>query len=110
MSHHTGLPPAASTLKELAKYPAVSMAVGVGILALSSLYCVFPLLTHEAIPMGHDTLFHIFQADQFQKGMEVGSVYPRWAADANNGYGTPPDDTPATSPKTTVKAAAMAKG
>jgi uncharacterized membrane protein len=81
--------PAASSLRKAMEFPAVSFTAGVVFLALVSMYCVYPLLTHQAIPLGHDTLFHIFQADQFQEGIRSGSMYPRWAADANNGYGSP---------------------
>lgn len=69
--------------------PAVSFYAGVAVLALTSLYCVLPLLTHKAIPLGHDATFHVFQADQFLSGLRNGAIYPRWAADANNGYGSP---------------------
>jgi hypothetical protein len=89
MSWKGGTPLCASSLREVAGNPALSVAAGVTVLALSSLYCVLPLLTHKAIPMGHDTSFHIFQSYQFQQGFGTGSVYPRWAADANNGYGSP---------------------
>jgi uncharacterized membrane protein len=69
--------------------PALSFLGGVAVLALSSSYCVLPLLLQKAIPLGHDTGFHIFQSFQFLQGLENGSFYPRWAADANNGYGSP---------------------
>ncbi len=39
--------------------------------------------------MGHDSLFHIFQSDQFRQGLRSGLAYPRWATDANSGYGSP---------------------
>jgi hypothetical protein len=68
---------------------ALSFPAGVAALALSSLYCVLPLLIHKSIPAGHDTGFHIFQSIQFLQGLGDGSFYPRWAADANNGYGSP---------------------
>jgi hypothetical protein len=67
----------------------LSFPAGVAVLALSSLYCVLPLLIQKSIPLGHDTGFHIFQSFQFLQGLENGLLYPRWAADANNGYGSP---------------------
>jgi hypothetical protein len=89
MNGKGGTPLGTSSLQEVKGNPALSVAVGVTVLALSSLYCVLPLLTHKAIPMGHDTSFHIFQADQFLEGIRSGLLYPRWLADANNGYGSP---------------------
>ena len=89
MSQKGQIPIWAPSLRELKGNPALSVAAAVAVLAFSSIYCVLPLLTHRSIPMGHDTMFHIFQSDQFQQGLQSGLVYPRWAADANNGYGSP---------------------
>ena len=76
-------------LRSVIGNPAFSFPAGVAVLALTSLYCVLPLLIQRSIPLGHDTGFHIFQSFQFLQGLETGSFYPRWAADANNGYGSP---------------------
>ncbi|HKP12123.1 MAG TPA: 6-pyruvoyl-tetrahydropterin synthase-related protein [Blastocatellia bacterium] len=35
----------------------------------------------------HDMTNHSFYMDQFQQGVRSGVLYPRWFADANNGYG-----------------------
>jgi len=35
----------------------------------------------------HDLTNHFFFMDQFQQGVRSGVVYPRWFADANEGYG-----------------------
>ena len=34
-------------------------------------------------------VFHSFQANQFDRGIRDGVIYPRWIPDANNGYGSP---------------------
>jgi hypothetical protein len=89
MNREGGTPLLASSLRSVIGISAFSFPAGVAILALSSLYCVLPLLIHKSIPAGHDTGFHIFQSVQFLQGLGDGSLYPRWAADANNGYGSP---------------------
>lgn len=35
----------------------------------------------------HDLTNHFFFMDQFQQGVRSGAIYPRWFAEANNGYG-----------------------
>ncbi len=35
----------------------------------------------------HDLTNHFFFMDQFQQGVRSGALYPRWFAEANNGYG-----------------------
>jgi hypothetical protein len=89
MNRKGGTPILASSLRSVIGISALSFPAGVAVLALSSLYCVLPLLIQKSIPLGHDTGFHIFQSFQFLQGLENGSFYPRWAADANNGYGSP---------------------
>ena len=89
MNRKGGTPGIASSLRSVIGNPALSFPAGVAVLALSSLYCVLPVLIQKSIPLGHDTGFHIFQSFQFLQGLENGSFYPRWAADANNGYGSP---------------------
>src|SRR4030042_6987311 len=89
MNRKGGIPILASSLRSVIGNPALSFPAGVAVLALSSLYCVLPLLIQKSIPLGHDTGFHIFQSFQFLHALENGSLYPRWAADANNGYGSP---------------------
>jgi hypothetical protein len=89
MNPKGGTPLLASPLRSVIGNPTLSVPAGVAVLALSSLYCVFPLLIQKSIPLGHDTGFHVFQSFQFLQGLENGSFYPRWAADANNGYGSP---------------------
>jgi hypothetical protein len=89
MNREGGTPILASPLRSVIVISARSFPAGVAVLTLSSLYCVLPLLTHKSIPAGHDTGFHIFQSIQFLQGLGDGSFYPRWAADANNGYGSP---------------------
>jgi hypothetical protein len=43
---------------------------------------------NEYVPiLTHDLTNHFFYMDQFQKGVRSGILYPRWFADANNGYG-----------------------
>ena len=89
MNGKGGTPILASPLRSFIENRAWSIPVGVAVLAVSSSYCILPLLIQRSIPLGHDTGFHIFQSFQFLQGLENGSFYPRWAADANNGYGSP---------------------
>lgn len=89
MSGKSGIPVLASRFRPILGNPASSLPAAVGALALTAVYCVLPLLVEKSIPLGHDTGFHIFQSFQFLQGLENGSFYPRWAADANNGYGSP---------------------
>lgn len=89
MNREGGTPILSSSLRSVIAISAGSFPAGVAVLTLSSIYCVLPLLTHKSIPAGHDTGFHIFQSIQFLQGLGDGSFYPRWAADANNGYGSP---------------------
>ncbi|GFE58403.1 6-pyruvoyl-tetrahydropterin synthase-related protein [Geobacter sp. AOG1] len=58
-------------------------------LCLTASYCILPLIIHQSLPYSHDMLFHVFQADQFTRGIAGGSLYPRWMADANEGLGSP---------------------
>ncbi|MBT0652955.1 6-pyruvoyl-tetrahydropterin synthase-related protein [Geomobilimonas luticola] len=58
-------------------------------LCLTASYCIMPLIIHQSLPYSHDMLFHVFQADQFSRGIAGGSLYPRWMADANEGLGSP---------------------
>lgn len=58
-------------------------------IALTACYCTLPLLTQQSLPAGHDMLLHVFQADQFQRSIASGNIYPRWMSDANNGLGSP---------------------
>lgn len=58
-------------------------------LCLTASYCILPLIIHQSLPYSHDMLFHVFQADQFSRGIAGGSLYPRWMDDANEGLGSP---------------------
>ena len=42
--------------------------------------------TYQMI-LTHDMTNHYFYMNQFEKGVRSGALYPRWFADANNGYG-----------------------
>ena len=59
------------------------------ILFFAAFYCTLPLFINQGIPNGHDTNNHIFRAEQFNKVLNDGIVFPRWIPDANNGYGSP---------------------
>lgn len=58
------------------------------ILALTAFYCILPLVIHKGLPYAHDIIFHVFQADQFNRAIHEGVFYPRWVPDSNNGYGS----------------------
>ena len=63
--------------------------IGLLLLALTAFYCILPLFIHQGLPYAHDIIFHIFQADQFDRSIHEGFFYPRWVPDFNNGYGSP---------------------
>jgi hypothetical protein len=65
-------------------------------LALGAIIVVPYFFSHSASYAGkttyqmiltHDMTNHYFYMNQFQKGVRSGVLYPRWFADANNGYG-----------------------
>lgn len=49
---------------------------------------VFPLL-HSGLPPTHDGEYHVIRFYEFNKALNDGDIYPRWAKDLNNGYGVP---------------------
>lgn len=59
------------------------------VLAATATFCTLPLLLLDSLPQSQDMFFHIFQADQFIQNLDNGVLYPRWAAGAINGYGSP---------------------
>lgn len=61
----------------------------IAILILAASVSTARLLIHAGLPVAHDMVFHLFQADQFQNGLVSGEFLPRWAMSANNGYGAP---------------------
>jgi hypothetical protein len=65
------------------------LVIRVFVIALMAIYCIAPLVSHKGLPSGHDMVFHIFLADQFNKSIEGGNCYPGWMRDANNGLGNP---------------------
>ena len=58
------------------------------LLAFAALFCTFPLFIRVSLPYGHDTVFHVFQAEQFERAIHEGVLYPRWVPDSNRGYGS----------------------
>jgi 6-pyruvoyl-tetrahydropterin synthase related domain len=65
-------------------------------LALSAAVVAPYFFSHSAFVNGkkeyqliltHDMTNHFFYMDQFDKGVRAGELYPRWFAEANNGYG-----------------------
>ncbi len=61
----------------------------VGILLLAASACTAQLILRLGLPVAHDMVFHLFQADQFYRDIVSGALLPRWAMSANNGYGSP---------------------
>jgi 4-amino-4-deoxy-L-arabinose transferase-like glycosyltransferase len=45
--------------------------------------------TRQGMIWTHDMVNHQAVAEMFYKGIKSGVIYPRWLADANNGYGIP---------------------
>lgn len=58
------------------------------LLAVSAAFCIAPLLIHQTLMVSHDIKFHLFQSDQFYKSLSSGAFIPKWALEANNGYGS----------------------
>lgn len=46
-------------------------------------------LLHPGLPPTHDGESHVIRFYEFDKTLRDGNIYPRWAADLNNGYGVP---------------------
>ena len=59
------------------------------VLAASAFFCTLPFFIHKTLFVSHDIKFHLFQSHQFYKSLASGTLMPRWAIDANNGYGSP---------------------
>lgn len=55
---------------------------------LISFFSVISLL-RPGLPPTHDGEYHVLRFEQFFKAINEGTLYPRWAADFNNGYGVP---------------------
>jgi len=58
-------------------------------IAISASICTLPFFIHQTLFVSHDIKFHLFQSLQFYKSIASGTLLPRWALDANNGYGSP---------------------
>ncbi len=46
-------------------------------------------LFHSGLPPTHDGEYHVIRFYEFHKVLSEGTIYPRWAADLNNGMGAP---------------------
>jgi uncharacterized membrane protein len=57
-------------------------------LLVITFFAVKPLL-HSGLPPTHDGEYHVIRVYEFDKALRDGNLYPRWAADLNNGYGVP---------------------
>ena len=55
---------------------------------LLTFVAVLPLI-HSGLPPTHDGEYHIIRFFEFEKAIQHGDLYPRWAMDLNNGYGLP---------------------
>jgi len=62
--------------------------INIILFALIAFYCTLPLFIHHGLPYIDDMVFHSFQANQFDRAIRDGVIYPRWIPDANNGYGS----------------------
>jgi uncharacterized membrane protein len=60
----------------------------IALLAFTAFCCSFPLIANNALFDSHDIKFHLFQSDQFFKSITNGSLFPKWALNSNNGYGS----------------------
>jgi len=59
------------------------------VLLFVSLLITYNLFSSITLPVSHDIIFHVFQADQFDRALKSGATIPRWALNSNNGYGSP---------------------
>ena len=65
-------------------------AVALGLIVAATLLFSAPSFrVGEQLPAGHDHALAIGLVRGFAEGMADGDPYPRWVADANNGYGLP---------------------
>lgn len=46
-------------------------------------------LFHSGLPPTHDGEYHVIRFYEFDRALRDGNLYPRWAADLNNGFGLP---------------------
>lgn len=53
-----------------------------------ALFAVKDLLS-PGLPPTHDGEYHVIRFYEFNKALQSGEWYPRWASDLNNGYGVP---------------------
>jgi len=66
----------------------VKQYLSILLLAVSAAFCILPFIFHQTLFVSHDIIFHLFQSDQFYKSIASGTLMPKWALDANNGYGS----------------------
>jgi len=59
------------------------------VLLVGSFLATCNLFFNKTLPVGHDILFHVFQADQFYRVLESGVILPHWALNYSHGYGSP---------------------
>lgn len=62
--------------------------ISIALVTLLSSISVVSLL-HSGLPPTHDGEYHVIRFYEFQKVLQSGVIYPRWAPDLNNGYGVP---------------------
>ncbi len=82
-------PAAATTVRGYAIGLLVALAIGAAVVApyfFSHSSYVNGKQEYQMIAT-HDMTNHYFYMDQFEKGVRAGEFYPRWFAEANNGYG-----------------------
>lgn len=66
----------------IAKYKFLIFAIFLSLVAVFSLFS-------PGLPPTHDGEYHVVRFYEFSKVIGDGNLYPRWAPDLNNGFGTP---------------------
>lgn len=66
----------------------VKKYIPIGIVVFFAFFSVSSLFHHGFYPT-HDGEYHIVRFYEFYKTLTNGDIYPRWAADLNNGHGAP---------------------
>lgn len=69
------------------KFYAIKSLPFIIIIGVSSVFCIAPMIYHQSLLVSHDVLTHLFQSKEFTNSIYSGTLMPKWASGANNGYG-----------------------
>jgi 6-pyruvoyl-tetrahydropterin synthase related domain len=77
-----------------AKIAVASLCVALSAVAVIPFFLIAEPLPGQSVsglrmPITHDMALHYDQMRSFYKGLEAGTIYPRWEEDTNRGFGAP---------------------